>query len=139
GCVTPDFLADHVGPLNTLAPAAGITALLAYYWIAVDSTAGITVLCIFYGSFSYGFVSLPPVVMTALTKDLRDLGTRLGMFFAVASIALLIGTPIGGAILTSTNSYLGVQIFCGSCLAICFLITCSTRFLRSGISLRYQT
>ncbi|PKK41920.1 hypothetical protein CI102_14505 [Trichoderma harzianum] len=139
GRVTPNFLADHVGPLNMLAPAAGITALLAYCWIAVNSTAGIIVLSIFYGFFSGGFVSLPPVVMTALTKDLRDLGTRLGMFFAVVSLALLVGTPIGGAILTGSNSYLGVQIFCSSCLAVCFIITCSIRLLRSGFTLRYRT
>ncbi|KAL6799974.1 putative MFS monocarboxylate transporter [Trichoderma sp. SZMC 28012] len=139
GRVTPNFLADHVGPLNMLAPAAGITALLAYCWIAVNSTAGIIVLSIFYGFFSGGFVSLPPVVMTALTKDLRDLGTRLGMFFAVVSLALLVGTPIGGAILTGSNSYLGVQVFCGSCLAVCFIITCSIRLLRSGFTLRYRT
>ncbi|KAK4070655.1 hypothetical protein Trihar35433_5122 [Trichoderma harzianum] len=118
GRVTPNFLADHLGPLNMLAPAAGITALLAYCWIAVNSTTGIIALSIFYGFFSGGFVSLPPVIMTALTKDLRDLGTRLGMFFAVVSLALLVGTPIGGAILTGSNSYLGVQIFCGSCLAV---------------------
>ncbi|KAL7954893.1 putative MFS monocarboxylate transporter [Trichoderma compactum] len=139
GRVTPNFLADHVGPLNMLAPAAGITALLAYCWIAVNSTAGIIVLSIFYGFFSGGFVSLPPVVMTALTKDLRDLGTRLGMFFAVVSLALLVGTPIGGAILTVSNSYLGLQLFCGCCLAVCFIITCSIRLLRSGFTLRSRT
>jgi predicted MFS family arabinose efflux permease len=123
GRIIPNFLADGWGPLNTLAPATGITALLAFCWIAVDSTAGIIVLAVFYGFFSGCFVSLTPVVMTVLTKDLRDLGTRLGMFFAVVSIALLIGTPIGGEIFSSTNSYLGVQAFCGACLALCFAFT----------------
>ncbi|KAL7942546.1 putative MFS monocarboxylate transporter [Trichoderma barbatum] len=139
GRITPNFLADHWGPLNMLAPASGVTALLAFCWIAVDSTAGIIILSIFYGFFSGGFVSLPPVVMTVLTSDIRNLGTRLGMFFGVVSIALLVGTPIGGAIISGSNSYLGVQIFCGSCLALCCIITISIRFLRSGPTLRYRT
>ncbi|KAL6694002.1 hypothetical protein J3F84DRAFT_400455 [Trichoderma pleuroticola] len=53
GRITPNFLADHVGPLNMLAPAASITALLAHCWIAVN-------LSTFYGFFSGSFVSLPP-------------------------------------------------------------------------------
>lgn len=84
-------------------------------------------------------MSLPPVVMTFLTSDLRNLGTRLGMFFGVVSLALLVGTPIGGAILTGSNSYLGVQVFCGSCLALCSAITLSIRFIRSGPTFRYRT
>ena len=40
GRVAPNLLADHLGPLNVFIPCAAITALLAFCWIAVDSTAG---------------------------------------------------------------------------------------------------
>ncbi|EHK16893.1 uncharacterized protein TRIVIDRAFT_161984 [Trichoderma virens Gv29-8] len=139
GRVGPNFVADHIGSLNVLFPALVITATLAYCWVAVNSTSGIVVLSALYGFFSGGFVSLIPVVMMTITQDLRKLGTRLGMCFALESVALLIGTPIGGIILHSTGSYLGVQLFCGSCLAACVVILLSVRLLRSGPKLVYKT
>ncbi|KAL7800587.1 major facilitator superfamily domain-containing protein [Trichoderma afarasin] len=139
GRVGPNFVADHAGSLNVLFPALAITATLAYCWAAVHTTSGIIALSALYGFFSGGFVSLIPVVLITITQDLRKLGTRLGMCFALESIGLLIGTPIGGAILNSTGSYLGVQMFCGSCLAACAVLLLSVRLLRSGPILMYKT
>lgn len=139
GRILPNFLADHWGPLNMLVPAAGITALLAFCWIAVNSTAGIIILSMLYGFFSGGFISLPPVVMSVITKDLRTFGTRLGMLFAIVSLAVLIGTPIGGAILGDTNRYLGVQLFCGASLAMSCACALVVRTLRSGPKVIYKT
>lgn len=116
GRILPNFFADHIGPLNVLAPAATATAILAFAWIGVHNVPGIIVLAVLYGLCSGGFVSLPPVVMAYMTKDVRELGTRLGMVFAVTSVGLLVGTPIGGAILNSSGSYLGVQLFAACCL-----------------------
>lgn len=139
GRITPNLCADYTGPLNMLTPAASITALLAFCWIAVSSAAGIIVLALLYGFFSGGFVSLPPVVMMVITKDFRDLGTRMGMCFGICSIAVLIGTPIGGAILARSDSYLGVQLFCGACLAACAAIMLMIRFIRVGWKLTVKT
>ena len=129
GRLVPNFLADYWGPFNVLIITASVTTLLAFFWIAIDSSAGIIVLAALYGFFSGGFISLPPVVITILTRDLRDLGTRLGMFFAVISMGLLIGTPIGGALLGSTDSITPLQAFSGACLACSFAAISSVRFL----------
>jgi predicted MFS family arabinose efflux permease len=139
GRIGPNYLADHVGSLNILFPALAITATLAYCWIAIHSISGVIALSATYGFFSGGFVSLVPVVMITITHDLRTLGTRLGMCFGLESIALLIGTPIGGAILDKTGSYLGVQVFCGSCLTACAAVLMGVRLLRSGPKLMYKT
>lgn len=54
----------------------------------------------FYGFFSGSFVSLPPTIIVHLSGDARDkIGTRLGQSFAFVAFGVLIGTPIGGAIL----------------------------------------
>ncbi|KAJ5861207.1 uncharacterized protein N7529_008517 [Penicillium soppii] len=132
GRIAPNFLADHVGPLNMLAPAVTITAILAFVWIRVHTVPGIIILAVFYGFFSGGFVSLPPVVMASMTPDVRNLGTRMGMVFAITSIGLLIGTPIGGAILTRTNQYIGVQLFTGCCIITSAVLMTCVRFLRTG-------
>ncbi|KAJ5412534.1 uncharacterized protein N7487_006893 [Penicillium crustosum] len=138
GRITPNFLADHVGPLNMLTPAVTITATLAFVWIGVHTVPGIIILAVFYGFFSGGFVSLPPVVMASMTPDVRDLGTRLGMVFAITSIGLLIGTPIGGAILADTNEFLGVQLFTACCLTTSAVLMACVRFLRSGLKLHVK-
>ncbi|KAJ5964101.1 uncharacterized protein N7479_003977 [Penicillium vulpinum] len=133
GRIAPNFLADHVGPLNMLTPAVSITAILAFVWIRVHTLPGIIILTVLYGFFSGGFVSLPPVVMASMTSDVRNLGTRLGMVFAITSIGLLIGTPIGGAILSNTNQFLGVQLFTACCLTAAAVLMTSVRLLRSGL------
>ncbi|KAL2863876.1 MCT family MFS transporter [Aspergillus lucknowensis] len=135
GRIMPNFIADHTGPLNMLIPASAITAILSFVWVGVHTTPGIIILSILYGIFSGGFVSLPPVVLASLTKDMRELGTRMGMVFAITSVGLLIGTPIGGAILGPLHEYLGVQLFTGCCLTASALIFMGVRFSRTGIKL----
>ncbi|KAJ5893330.1 hypothetical protein N7495_005021 [Penicillium taxi] len=139
GRIGPNFLADHVGPLNVLTPAVSITTILAFVWIGVHTTAGMIVLSILYGFFSGGFVSLPPVVMAYMTPDVRELGTRMGMVFAVTSIGVLIGTPIGGAILNKSGDYLGVQLFTGCCLVASSCLMAILRFVVSGPKLICKT
>ncbi|BDD54583.1 hypothetical protein MPDQ_003126 [Monascus purpureus] len=139
GRIIPNLIADDTGPLNILTPAASITGILAFVWIGVHTVAGIIVLAVLYGLFSGGFVSLPPVVMITLTKDIRDLGTRLGMVFGITAFGLLIGTPIGGAILNSSHKFLGVQLFTGCCLATSSILFATIRFLRTGPRLLVKT
>jgi len=133
GRIAPNFLADHVGPLNMLTPAVTITAILAFVWIRVHTVPGIIILSVFYGFFSGGFVSLPPVVMASMTPDVRNLGTRMGMVFTITSIGLLIGTPIGGAILSRTTQYIGVQLFTACCLITSAVLMACVRVLRTGL------
>ncbi|KAL4942158.1 hypothetical protein BDV06DRAFT_167233 [Aspergillus oleicola] len=135
GRIAPNFIADHTGPLNMLVPASCITAILSFVWIGVHTVPGIIILSILYGIFSGGFVSLPPVVMASLTKDMSQLGTRMGMVFAITSIGLLIGTPIGGAILSNSHKYLGVQLFTGCALSVSVAIFLSVRLSRTGLKL----
>ena len=138
GRIVPSFLADYTGTLNMLIPALTISALLSYCWAAVRSATGMIIISAFYGFFSGGFVSLAPVAIMAISKDQNDIGTRLGMCFAIESVGLLVGTPIGGAILSNTGSYLGLQMFCGSCLALSAMIFLAIRCSWSGVRVWYK-
>ncbi|KAF2852406.1 MFS general substrate transporter, partial [Plenodomus tracheiphilus IPT5] len=100
GRIVPNIFADKLGPFNVVVPCCIVSGLLCICFIAVDSSAGIIVLMAFYGFFSGSFVSLPPTIIVHLSMDAREkIGTRLGQSFAFVSIGLLIGTPIGGAVL----------------------------------------
>ena len=60
-------------------------------------------------------------------------GIRLGMVMTCISLSVLIGPPIGGALLQADGgSYLGAQVFfgCVTMLAMGFLI--ALRFVRIG-------
>jgi len=49
--------------------------------------------------------------MVASISDIRQLGARNGSLYAVSSIGALVGSPIAGAI--STTSLSNLIIFCG--------------------------
>ena len=124
GRIIPNFLADYAGPLNILTPCSMITGILALCWIGVSDLAGTITFAVFYGFFSGGFVSMPPVAIVSLTTDMRRLGTRMGQCFFFSAFGLLCGTPVSGAILDATGSYLGVQLFSGLTIFLtgCLLI-----------------
>lgn len=132
GRIVPNFLADFLGPLNVLTPATLITGTLALCWIGIHNKPGIIAFAALYGFFSGVFVSLPPPALVTLTPDLRKLGTRMGQSFAVASVALLIGAPIAGAILRATGNYLGFQLFCGVSIFAGGALMVAARFYKVG-------
>ncbi|KAL5378822.1 hypothetical protein DPSP01_008862 [Paraphaeosphaeria sporulosa] len=100
GRIIPNYLADQLGPFNVVIPCTAISALLCFCFIATHNAPGIIALMAFYGFFSGTFVSLPPTIIVHLSlKERGKIGTRMGQSFGVIAVGLLIGTPIGGAIL----------------------------------------
>lgn len=138
GRILPNFLADKLGPLNILMPASLGTATLALAWIGIHSTPGYIALAVLYGFFSGGFVSLPPVALVWLTPNLRTVGTRMGMCFAICSLGLLVGSPSSGAILKNTENFLGLQLFSGCTLMLTGIILVVTRIAYAGIKVQVK-
>lgn len=116
GRIIPNFLADKLGGFNVVIPCTLVSGILCFCFIRATSSAGLIVLTAFYGFFSGSFVSLPPTIIVQLSLDAREkIGTRLGQSFACVAVGLLIGTPIGGAIL-DRSGFVDVWIFGGSLL-----------------------
>ena len=117
GRIVPNYIADKLGPFNVILPCSAMAAVILYCLIAAKSAAGLIVLMAFYGFFSGCYVSVPPTIIVHLSLHQRTkIGTRMGQSFAVAAVGLLIGTPIGGAILEN-HGFNHVWIFGGSLLA----------------------
>ncbi|ERF73598.1 hypothetical protein EPUS_00851 [Endocarpon pusillum Z07020] len=138
GRILPNFLTDRAGPLNILIPASLASGILALCWIGIKNLPGILVFAILYGFFSGGFVSLPPVALISLTPDLRTLGTRMGQAFFVASLGLLIGSPVVGEIVNQTGSYLGLQLFSGLTVFLTGIMLIYTRFIMVGLKVKIK-
>jgi predicted MFS family arabinose efflux permease len=91
------------------------SAILAFGWIGVTSTAGAIVFCLLYGCFSGALISLVlTVISTTLCPDMRVLGVRIGMICIFCSIGILVGSPLGGLVLR--NGWVSLQAFAGAML-----------------------
>ncbi|RAK90099.1 MFS general substrate transporter [Aspergillus costaricaensis CBS 115574] len=113
GRIVPGLLAPRLGPLNILLGSAIISGVLSLCWIAITDTGGLIAFAVLYGLFSGAFVALPAVALTSLTPNLETLGTRMGMCSVLCGLGSLCGSPVAGAILDNTGSYLGVQLYSG--------------------------
>ncbi|KAI8964632.1 MFS general substrate transporter [Daldinia sp. FL1419] len=103
GRILPNFAADYLGSMNMLAVMTLGCSILAFGWLGVHDLGGTITFALLFGFFNGGVTSLPPSAIVSLTPDLSRLGTRMGMLFAFIGMAVLVGTPIGGAILKDVN------------------------------------
>ncbi|KAH8895295.1 MFS general substrate transporter [Thozetella sp. PMI_491] len=98
GRLLPMYLSDKWGVLNMTIFCTFASAVLAFGWMGIHNLAGVIVFAIIYGATSGAIVVGAPVSIMTLSPDMSRVGTRLGMVFAFASITVLVGTPIAGAI-----------------------------------------
>ena len=142
GRFLPALISDKcIGPLNTIIPAAMLSSVIVWLWTAsYNNQISLIVTACFYGFFSAGVqVLYAPTVYTFCletsstsemnTKDTTQLamdrmGIKAGGIFTCIGLACLVGTPIGGALISYrtdrhlSHPYLGAQIFAGACLML---------------------
>lgn len=118
GRIIPGILGDKFGTANSLVGAGGTTALIIFCWPSAKSNAGIIMLSIAFGMTSGAIISSGSVVFTHCASSPKDIGTYMGMGIAIASLAVLIGPPINGALLTAYGSFRQVSAFSGAMCAI---------------------
>lgn len=135
GRTVPNWLSDHYGPLNIMAPAAMIMSVLTFCFIVADTSGSLLALGALYGAFSGVFLSLPGVVMVSITKDKSRIGTRVGMSFCLIGIGILAGGPGGGAILgthPTSSQWTDTWVYGGICAVASGFLLLALRFQRSG-------
>ncbi|KAF9008313.1 major facilitator superfamily domain-containing protein [Cyathus striatus] len=116
GRVLPNFFADKFGPFNLLVPCLVISGGLVFSIFGLTNFASISVFGILFGFWSGAYVSLIPSLLAQMTKNMAELGTRMGIAFSIVGIAMLVGTPIEGALLhVHDGHYIWFKsvIFCG--------------------------
>jgi hypothetical protein len=140
GRFIPALISDKcIGPLNTIIPAAFLSSAVIWLWAASSAhpnQASLTVVACFYGFVSAGVqVLYAPTVYTFCLEpasadgEARQLatdkiGVKAGGIFSCIGVACLIGTPIGGALVSQRvnkgleQPYLGAQVFAGTCLLV---------------------
>ncbi|KAI1417327.1 MFS general substrate transporter [Hypoxylon sp. FL1857] len=135
GRILPGFIAARfLGPLNTAIPTAASVSLVLYCWPAVAHAPGpLYGFAIAYGLVASAIQSLFAVSLAALTEDLSQLGTRMGMVFSVVAFASLTGSPVAGAIIErSGGNYLGAQMWAASSMLLGAVALAAARVSRTG-------
>jgi predicted MFS family arabinose efflux permease len=159
GRFLPVLISDKcIGPLNTIIPAAFLSSAVIWLWAASSAhpnQASLTVIACFYGFVSagvqvlyaptvYSFCLDPPSIdvdgtTTAPQQLATDkMGVRAGGIFSCIGLACLIGTPIGGALISHrvdrglAQPFLGAQVFVGSCLLVGGGFLLASRVLKVG-------
>lgn len=139
GRILPNFLADKIGPFNTMIPLAACSAILAFGWMGIESVPSICVFAVLYGFMTGAYVSLPTACVASITKDLHEVGARVGMCFMFAGIGMLIGNPIAGALVDlETGTFWKAQLCCAMLVLgsmVCLLL--SRFFLSRKIMVKY--
>jgi MFS family permease len=118
GRLAAAFIVPVIGPINTMLLVTCLVSVVTFSWTAVNTAAGNVLFAVAYGFTSGGIVSLPAVLLTSITPDLRFVGARMGTSFLMTAAASLSGTPIAGTILRTTGKYIGIQLFSGFTMAM---------------------
>jgi hypothetical protein len=110
GRILPGFIADKFGPyqalshtsltcsFNVLVPFALMNSVTIFTWLGMTKP-GLYVFSIFFGFFQGAMISVQNAALASICKDMREIGTMMGMGGGIVAIAGLTGTPIAGAIL----------------------------------------
>ncbi|KAJ5758182.1 uncharacterized protein N7511_006876 [Penicillium nucicola] len=119
GRISPGFLADRIGAINTMLPITVMVSVLAFAWIGIRNEPGTIVFTCLYGFASGAVISLQPTIVAALSPGLDAVGARLGVSFLFAGLGLLIGNPIAGTLLDLHEAtFWKAQIFSASTVTV---------------------
>ncbi|GJC99151.1 Riboflavin transporter MCH5 [Colletotrichum higginsianum IMI 349063] len=134
GRIVPGILGDKFGRINTLFTAGLLTGVLILVWPKAGNEAGIIGFSAAYGLTSGAIISGGSVVFTLCPKSPKDIGTYMGMGIAFASMAVLVGPPVSGALLNRYHGYDQISIFGGVvCMAGTVLALCAKMFTNEGL------
>ncbi|KAG0699131.1 MFS general substrate transporter [Suillus ampliporus] len=105
GRTIPNFLGDIIGPFNVMIPCTIMSGGLLFLMFAATNLGGTIAFGILYGFFSGGFISLITPAAASFSKDINEIGIRIGITSFVISFALLTGNPIAGALVEVNTRY----------------------------------
>ncbi|KAK9466992.1 major facilitator superfamily domain-containing protein [Lipomyces arxii] len=137
--ISMGFVADKLGRYNVNTAGITLAGIVVFVlWMPSTGLAPYIVFAVFYGFSSGTFISLGPACCAQIS-EVKDIGTRVGLMFAVGSIGSLTGIPICGAIIgdgTSRQRWLGTMAFAGAMILIGSFFTGLGRVKKVGFDPR---
>lgn len=110
--------------------------LVLALWLPSSGNAPIIVFSALYGFSSGAYVSMGPSIIAQIS-DVRQIGIRTGTMFGISAFAALVGSPIGGQLITRDGGgFSDLQIFCGVMLATGAVLFVAARYSQCGFQLK---
>lgn len=133
GRTVPNALADRVGHFNMMVLMSALTTIIVLaLWLPAANAGALIAFAVLIGISTGAGISLTPVLVAKISK-LEDIGVRVGIVYALGSVAALTGSPLGGALIeTNLGSYRATIIFAGLASAVATALYVLTRTLASG-------
>ncbi|KAF9011755.1 major facilitator superfamily domain-containing protein [Cyathus striatus] len=113
GRTLPGVFAHKVGVFKLMAVATFGTGVSALCMAAVKDATGLILFAVFYGLFSGGAIALGPIMIAMISKDVNEIGTRIGIYFFFGGLLGLFAIPIAGALLTDQFHWIRAILFAG--------------------------
>ena len=111
------------------------TILVLGLWLPASGNAPLIVFAALFGIGSGAGIGLTPVLCASISP-IKDIGVRTGTLFAVASVAALTGSPIGGKIVTASNGdFKNMIIFAGLSCAVGTALFVLARVVVGGVKM----
>jgi MFS family permease len=128
GRIIPGGLATKFGVFNLLVLFTMATGVITLSMLGVHNNASTLIFSVFYGIFSGGAISLLAPTVGLLSKDMSEIGARLGILFGIGGILGLVATPIAGALLTNQHHWTRAILFAGISLVIAGFSYAASRY-----------
>lgn len=116
---------------------SGILALAL--WVPASANAPIILFAVFYGFASGASISINPALIAQISK-IQEIGTRNGTLFFLNAVASLLGSPVGGALVTANSdgqlNFRKLQIFVGVVILGGSTVYVAARISVGGTSLK---
>lgn len=114
GRILPGYAADKLGRFTVFLFFTILTCIIILgIWLPGHGTAAVVVFAVIFGFSSGCIVSVLPTLVAQLS-DVRQIGVRTGTNFGLVAIAVLIGSPVGGQLVTADHGgFTKLQIFSG--------------------------
>jgi hypothetical protein len=108
------------------------SVLILGLWLPSTGNAPIILFAALFGVSSGAGISLTPALCARLSP-IQDIGVRTGTVFTISAFAGLTGSPIGGAIVSSSGgSFTNAIAFGGTACAIGTMLFVATRIAFVG-------
>jgi len=101
GCFLFSIPAAYYGCLSVLVPCGFILGILTLGMLLLQDNANVIIFAILYGFFSGGYISQIIQMPSTFSQNDRGPGIRSGFWMFTVSGAVLMGTPLLGALLES--------------------------------------
>lgn len=135
GRILPGILADHIGRFNVIIATSIISTILVLgLWLPSTGNVPTIIFSVAFGFASGAYVSMGPALVAQIS-DIRQIGVRSGTLFAFVAFGALLGSPIGGALVTADEGkFQNLIIFAGVIMGGGAMSFIASRYVQAGFA-----